>query len=187
MLIAIFTILVFGSTARDVAVFSRVLQPKRASAAAGDAGIQGTLPTPKTGWWKSLDAWLTPRLTIMPIAESDSDNGLNGGSDHASHSQCHSQCHSHSRSRSRVTSVDTRRGAVGLSGHRPATGGLLAISEGVWNTDSVGPGLRGLGEVSLADQPGVEMAATRPPSSPPSPHSTNPGHPGYGAPPSSEL
>jgi hypothetical protein len=40
MIIAIFTILAFGSTARDVAVFSRVLQPKRAPAAAGVAGIQ---------------------------------------------------------------------------------------------------------------------------------------------------
>ena len=45
MIIAIFTILAFGSTARDVAVFSRVLQPKRAPAAAGDAGIQAN-PNP---------------------------------------------------------------------------------------------------------------------------------------------
>ena len=178
MLIAIFTILAFGSTARDVAVFSRVLQPKRAPAAAGDAGIQGTLPSPKTGWWKSLDAWLTPRLTIVPVAESDSDSGLNGDSHrHGGHRNNHSP---------NATSTDTRRGAVGLSGHRPATGGLLAVSEGVWNTEPVGPAPRELGKISLDDPPGVEMVSTRrPPSSLPSPPSprTDPGHLGYAAPP----
>ena len=185
MLIAIFTILAFGSTARDVAIFSRVLQPKRAPAAAGIAGIQGTLPSPKTGRWKSLDAWLTPRLTIVPVAESDSDSGHNGDSHkHGGHSNNHSRIHNHSPSH--ATSTDTRRGAVGLSGHRPAMGGLLAVSEGVWNTEPVGPSARELGEISLDDPPGVEMVATRwPPSSPPSPpspRSTGPGHPGYAAP-----
>merc|ERR1719424_2020858 len=113
MIIAIFTILAFGSTARDVAVFSRVLQPKRAPAAAGDAGIQGTMPTPRKGSWKSLDAWLTPRFTIapLPVADSDSDSGLNGNNGHARTSHTHSY----------ATSIDTQRAAVGLSDHKPAT------------------------------------------------------------------
>jgi hypothetical protein len=188
MIIAIFTILAFGSTARDVAVFSRVLQPKRAPAAAGDAGIQGTMPTPRKGSWKSLDAWLTPRFTIapLPVADSDSDSGLNGNNGHArtSHTHAHNGNTHGSHSRSYATSTDTQRAAVGLSDHKPATGGLLAVSEGVWNTEPVVPGSRHLGEISLDDQPGVEMAATRrPPSSPPSPRSTEPGLSGYAAPP----
>ena len=129
MIIAIFTILAFGSTARDVAVFSRVLQPKREPAAAGDAGIQGTIPTPKTGSWKSLDAWLTPRLTIAPLAESDSDRFLNGDSGdlHLGHNGVGRNGHKHGHSRSFATSTDTQRHAVGLSEPKPASGGLLAV------------------------------------------------------------
>ena len=163
--------------ARDVAVFTRVLQPKRAPAAAGDAGIQGTLATPKTGWWKSLDAWLVPRLTIVPTGGmgDSSDGALNGDRDR----------HRSGRSEARSTSTDTHRGSVGLSGHRPPTGGLLAVGEGAWNTDPVLEIARE-GEISLADQsPGLEMTSTRQPPSPfessPVGHRADPGHAGYAA------
>jgi hypothetical protein len=39
---------------------SRVLQPKRAPANSGEAGIQGAKPFAHLSSWKKLDAWLTP-------------------------------------------------------------------------------------------------------------------------------
>ena len=88
------------------------------------------MPTPRTGSWKSLDAWLTPRFTIAPVADSDSDSCLNGDNRHArtSHTHAHNGNTHGSHSRSYATSTDTQRAAVGLSDHKPATGGLLAVS-----------------------------------------------------------
>ena len=90
------------------------------------------MPTPRKGSWKSFDAWLTPRFTIapLPVADSDSDSGLNGNNGHArtSHTHAHNGNTHGSHSRSYATSTDTQRAAVGLSDHKPATGGLLAVS-----------------------------------------------------------
>ena len=120
------------------------------------------------------------------MADSDSDSALSGdsGRPRSGHSHNHNGHNHNGHSRSYATSTDTQRAAVGLAGHKPATGGLLAVNEGVWDTEPVVPEPHHLGEISLDGQPGVEMAATRrPPSSPPSPRSTDPGVSGYAAPP----
>lgn len=116
LIIAVFTIIAFGSPSRDVAVACKVLQAKRTSTAEGEEGIQGSTATPKVGgqygWWRALDAWLTPFLTVRSMHASDSAPA--------------------------IASNETLRAAVGLAAHKPAPHALLQAQEdGGWNTESV--------------------------------------------------
>jgi len=116
LLIAVFTIVAFGSPSRDVAVVCKVLQPKRSSTSQhGAGGIQGASSAPKYGWWRALDARLTPFLTVRSVHAADGAPPV-------------------------ASNESSLRAAVGLAAHKPAPHSLLqGQDDGGWNTESVVP------------------------------------------------